>query len=245
MTAVAPPSSELWLVELDRLAPPLVLQALTAAALRARSAVDLAHLPRADIEPGRALAHLALRCVLVRHAGIANALAPFERRPLGKPALAGSPLDFSLSHSQARALIAVSRAGAIGCDIEAPRTPRLPEGKRALIIEAAVDVARGAPLSGHDPEQRFLQAWVRLEAAAKATGEGMGRLLTRYGIFGTAADRASLSIANAAVSGTGVRIRDLDVGAGYAAAVAEPEAIAPAVLRAFPVSHDTIADLLA
>lgn len=244
MTGAASLVPELWLVELDRLAPPFVLQALTIAALRAKATIDLAHLPKVDVEPGRALAHLALRCVLARHAGIVKALEPFERSALGKPALADSALDFSLSHSQARALIAVSNTGAIGCDIEASRTPRLPEGKRALIIEAAVDVARGLPLPVNNPEHRFLQAWVRLEAAAKASGEGMGRLLTRYGIFGTAADRISLRTSGAAAGGLGIRIRDLEVGAGYSAAVAEPEAAAPAVLSVFPLSPDAIADLL-
>lgn len=243
-------SPEIWLVEIDRLAIPVLLAPLSAALARSAQADLCAEAARsfgknADTEPGRAIAHLALRLVLARHVGAAKALEPFSRTPLGKPGLSASAAGFSLSHSGERALIAFSPSGEIGCDIEAPRMPRLPDAKRAMILDAAVDIAAGQPLPTMPPEQRFLQAWVRLEAHAKATGEGMGRLLTRYGIFGTDEDRTRLSQAQQAQThGAGFRVRDLALDRGYAAAIAESPLAPPAPLRVFPVEPAALATFL-
>ncbi len=191
----------------------------------------LGHDPQANTP--RSIAHLALRLVLAREIGRAAALKPFSKSPLGKPSLDGSAPAFSLSHSGKRALIAISRDGAVGCDIEAPRVPRLPAGKRDMIIAAAADIA-GEPVPASPPEHAFLQAWVRLEAVAKATGEGMGRILTRYGIFGTDEDRARLSASEDRLQAKAFNVRDLDLDQGYAAAVAVPVGTVPIDVQMFP-----------
>ena len=84
---------------------------------------------------------------------------------------------FSLSHSGARAMVAISPRAEIGVDIEGPRQAKISGSRRAAIIAAGIALAAGAPLGGASEEQQFLQAWVRLEAIAKCSGRGMGRLL--------------------------------------------------------------------
>ena len=83
------------------------------------------------------------------------------------------------------ALIGLSPLGSIGVDVERTRRVRLVEARRARIEEAGAALS-AAPLP-NEGEARFLQAWVRLEAFAKAEGCGIGRLLTRLGILATSA----------------------------------------------------------
>lgn len=239
MSRVAWTSTELWLVETDRTSLPDLIAPLVAdrTSVGTTGKLDIARIigrnPEDDLP--RTIAHLALRLILARQTGVAAALEPFTRSALGKPSLGGSAPAFSLSHSGTRALIAISRVGEIGCDIEAPRTPRLPAGKQAMILAAAADIS-GKPLPTSSSEKAFLQAWVRLEAAAKASGEGMGRLLTRYGVFGTDEDRARLRVSGDRWQATAFRVRDLDLDQGYAAAVAATVATAPADVQTFPTN---------
>jgi 4'-phosphopantetheinyl transferase len=93
-------------------------------------------------------------------------------------------LGFSLSHARGVALIGLTPAGTIGVDVERTREVRIAAERRAA-IEAA-GAALGASLAG-DGNTRFLHAWVRLEAYAKADGCGIGRLLTQLSNLGVAA----------------------------------------------------------
>ncbi len=68
------------------------------------------------------VSHYALRQVLAGHLGLDGFGHAFEVGPRGKPSLprafAASGLEFSLSHTHGLALIAVSRLGAVGVDVE-------------------------------------------------------------------------------------------------------------------------------
>jgi 4'-phosphopantetheinyl transferase len=128
----------------------------------------------------RRAAHIALRLLIERAFGPAWRGVPYEVTGAGKPVLPGSDGTFSLSHISGLALIGLSR-GAIGVDIEREREVRISEERRELIERAALAVGGGAPLPATS-RARFLQAWVRLEARAKAEGGGMGMLLTRFGV---------------------------------------------------------------
>ena len=168
--------------------------------------------------------HIALRILIEHAAGAEWRGATFARSERGKPHLDGAPLAFSLSHAPGLALIGLSPCGSIGVDVERTRRVRLVKARRARIEEAGAAL-QAAPLPD-DGEARFLQAWVRLEAFAKAEGCGIGRLLTRLGILGTsAAARAEQQSARALieamlVSSPSPAVRDLQLGAGvYAAAV--------------------------
>ena len=144
--------------------------------------------PTAD--HGRLAARIALRLILAGYVGTEVLHQPFERSPSGKPSLAPAPdgcpppLHFNLSHCETAGLVAISPDGPVGVDIEGERRPRVNDHRRDRLIEAARVLA---PLDALPPEPEwasFLQAWVRLEAFAKGTGEGLGALLGRLATFG-------------------------------------------------------------
>lgn len=170
--------------------------------------------------------HIALRLLIERAAGPQWRGASFARSERGKPHLEAAPLAFSLSHTRGLALIGMAPQGSIGVDIERARTVHV-GGERRARIEAAGAALATPPLPAAE-DARFLQAWVRLEAYAKADGCGIGRLLSRLGIFGAGKTVASEEIgtggrAGAAamfVGGEAPSVRDLQLGQDiYAAAV--------------------------
>lgn len=133
----------------------------------------------------RAAARIALRLILAGYLGPDRSRQPFARSQNGKPGLAPapdggpSPLHFNLSHCETAALVAISPGGAVGVDIEGERQPRINDRRRERLIEAARTLAPLDALPEAPEWASFLQAWVRLEAFAKGTGEGLGALLGR------------------------------------------------------------------
>ncbi|MEQ1651753.1 MAG: phosphopantetheinyl transferase [Hyphomicrobium sp.] len=133
-------------------------------------------------------AHIALRLLLERYAGPgvrgqAYAIEPGGRPRLYLPGAQRTAPHFSLSHAGAYALIALSDVAPVGIDLETERTVTVADARRQRIETAAARLATDAhlPDSGN---ARFLQAWVRLEAVAKASGLGIGRILTEAGAVG-------------------------------------------------------------
>lgn len=166
-------SPELWLVDLAAGAP-----------LLTDFARDHGLIPAATASAGapRDTARAALRILLAGHIGVAAARRPFDISPRGKPSLRGDirpRIEFSLAHCETVALIAMSSDGAIGVDLEAPRSVRIASQRRASLIAAATVLCPDTPLPDGPGDAGFLQAWTRLEALAKATGEGIGALLER------------------------------------------------------------------
>jgi 4'-phosphopantetheinyl transferase len=206
------PAIEVWIIDLVR----------DGAALEAR-AMNLSIVPDAGgtpiAEPERRAAHAALRLLIARRAGLAVARQPFRLAPGGKPGLGGGALEFSLAHSGSRALVALAAPGTqVGVDIEAPRSLRMGPARRADIARAAILAAGGAPLPAGGSDASALQAWVRLEAVAKATGEGIGSVLARLG----ARDGVVVeSVGSASAPGAGVvRLFDLTLEEGHHGALA-------------------------
>ena len=85
----------------------------------------------------------------------------------GKPYLPGSSLQFNVSHSGDRALIALSEHCDVGVDIERP-------GRNAAAVRRALS---DAEREGGDD---LLQLWCRKEAWAKAMGGGLGWTPERF-----------------------------------------------------------------
>jgi 4'-phosphopantetheinyl transferase len=155
----------------------------------------------------RRAAHAALRIILAGHIGLAEARLPFRIAPGGKPTLASSSsaLEFSLAHCETAALIAVSYDGPVGVDLEAPRPIRIADDRRAALIDAAIALAPGTALPPDGPgDARFLQAWTRLEALAKATGEGIGAVLERL-------RRGEALATHATLGSPAFRVRDVTI----------------------------------
>lgn len=170
---------ELWFVDLEKASA--ALDALESETPRLSDAdnVRFSVMTDAAARRNRRLAHIALRLLLERMCGPAVRQMPFALSVSGKPALAGIAANFSLAHTAAYTLIAISDEGLVGVDLEQTRKVKMPDARRAPIERAAVVLAAGAPLADGDPDTRFLSAWVRIEAVAKATGSGVGPVLER------------------------------------------------------------------
>ena len=193
-----------WLVDLVAAAP------VVSAVARAQGLIGGNELTdgRAENATPQETARAALRIILAGFVGRESAARPFRLAPGGKPMLDGRaecrPLHFSLAHCDTAALVAISQDGPVGVDIEAPRPVRIADHRRRMLIEAAASLAPSEQLPDGPGEARFLQGWVRLEALAKATGEGLGALLGRLG------DDAS-PIAETHLNGVLVRTRDIQL----------------------------------
>ena len=173
-------------------------------------------------------ARIALRIVLERYAGPAMRQQPFTIESGGRPRLSDDLPAFSHAHSGAAALIAVAMRDALGVDLEAPRRLSMSDERRARIEAAGQNLAPDTQLTGDDAS-RGLQAWVRLEAVAKASGSGIGETLTDAGVVGPRAGRTSPLFA------AKLEVRDLIVPAGYFAAVAAPTLPRDLQIIDFPV----------
>jgi 4'-phosphopantetheinyl transferase len=108
----------------------------------------------------------------------------------GKPRLADAAagLHFSLAHSGPHVVVAVSRAGPVGIDVESLKRngdPR-PLYRRTLTAEEAVAFHAGG---AHAAD--FLRTWVRKEAVTKAVGTGIATPFQTFAVA-EAANRAAL-----------------------------------------------------
>lgn len=89
----------------------------------------------------------------------------------GKPVLDGGP-PFSLAHSGSLAVLAISRGGPVGVDLELMGQDVDVEGLAAEALTPEERRVLGA-LSGDERTQRFLAFWTAKEARMKLTGEGL------------------------------------------------------------------------
>ena len=147
---------EVWEVELDQDEP------LTTRLRGLLSADEFARAERLQRHQGRwIVARAALRMVLgARLSRVPEDIA-FAVGEHGKPFIDGTDLRFNLSHSGARAVIALADHREVGVDIERP-------GRNAAVVERTL--SDGERASGEDP----MLLWCRKEAWAKATGGGLG-----------------------------------------------------------------------
>jgi 4'-phosphopantetheinyl transferase len=130
-------------------------------------------LATASAGPARRQATRAvLRSILAGLLGVAPASLRFERSEHGKPGLAGAGgIAFNVSHAKSHSLIALSRAGDIGCDIEDRFTDEDVSGFGPLILHPRELDAMQA-LAAQDRVEAFRRYWVRKEAVLKAAGSG-------------------------------------------------------------------------
>lgn len=231
---------ELWLVDLDASVAALETAERDAPRLSSADRRRIAALKDARERKRRFAAHSALRILLERTGGPTLGRKAFSRSPTGKPFIADASLAFSLSHAESLALIGLSSTGDIGVDIEVARSVRIAPDRRRAIMVAAAGLA-GQITAQHAPpspgDAAFLDAWCRLEAYAKATGEGIGRTLTTLGLRG---DPKSWSLADVGPAAcrhaqrAGLRVASIDAPSGFHAALAWPMTIRRPRVQAFP-----------
>lgn len=147
---------------------------------------------------GREVARAALRELLGAYLGTPETPA-LATDPGGKPRLTGEwPLSFNLSHSGDMALIAIAPPGVgVGIDVERLRPRRDPVRLAARWLPTA-DAESVAGAAEGEREEVFHRAWTRHEARVKCTGAGLS---------GPPPPQTVVA-------------RQLEIGPGYAAAVA-------------------------
>jgi 4'-phosphopantetheinyl transferase len=182
LAGVPPLDVSVWTVDLDQ--PPSVVDAL-------RAHLDEAEVRAAASRSNDAIrdryvvAHGALRMILGARLGIAPGAVEFDRRCArcgdpdhGKPAvvmeaaLPADRLEFSLSHSESVAMVAVVTGARIGVDVEVERPRRHLDALAARVL-AAEDHADWLDRSESEQLHAFLGQWTAKEAYLKAIGAGI------------------------------------------------------------------------
>jgi 4'-phosphopantetheinyl transferase len=122
-----------------------------------------------------------LRTILRRYLDIPPEKVTFTYNTFGKPTIGNNPkgFHFNLSHSSGLALIAVTRRGEIGVDVERIRKDvEIDQVSEGLFSETERDTLRS--LSPKARRQAFFNCWTRKEAYLKARGEGLSFPLNQF-----------------------------------------------------------------
>lgn len=124
-------------------------------------------------------ARAQLRALLGRHLDRDPRSLVFLLNEFGKPRLADHPgVHFSLSHSQDRALLAVSEGPEIGVDLEMMRpVDHLDLARRYFHPDEISAIERH-----DDPRQAFFRIWTLKEAVVKAIGLGLSLPLDGFAV---------------------------------------------------------------
>lgn len=124
-------------------------------------------------------ARAQLRALLGRRVGRDPRSLVFVQNEFGKPRLADHPgVHFSLSHSQDRALLAVSDGPEVGADLEMIRpVDHLDLARRYFHPEEVAAIERH-----DDPQRAFFRIWTLKEAVVKAIGLGLSLPLDGFAV---------------------------------------------------------------
>jgi 4'-phosphopantetheinyl transferase len=169
------------------------------------------------------VSHALTRIVAGHHVAIApkavrydRKVAAHEKPRFGDPA---SALEFSLSHSGARVVVAISRAVTLGVDIErvAVTGPEPP-----LVASVLCDTEQEAFRAVPSPARAwaFCRYWTRKEAVLKATGDGLEISPARIAVTAPTSAPALVRWSGPGRPAETVHLYDLDAAHGYAASLA-------------------------
>jgi len=163
------------------------------------------------------IAHVAVRDILAGYLNVAAGDVRFVEGANGKPRLgtrlAGSGIEFNLSHSHERALFAATQELAVGIDLEFVKSEfGFHEVAERFFARDEVAALRALPMALQ--RQAFYKCWTSKEAFLKAKGTGLSGALDEVEIGLSSGNRVSIS---ASVSGW--RLTELELGAGYEGAL--------------------------
>lgn len=123
-------------------------------------------------------ARVQMRIILGGYLGIEPGAVPIVYLDGGKPVLdpsLGRDLHFNVSHSEALAIYAVTRAGRVGVDVERRRNLPNPEALvERFFSQGEREIFRNLPEC--ERQAAFFCAWTRKEAVLKAVGQGVQSL---------------------------------------------------------------------
>lgn len=169
-------------------------------------------------------ARAALRQILGLYLRVAPGDLRFRYGEFGKPSLAEEratlDLRFNLAHSHDLALCAVAARREVGVDVEFMRAELTGEDiARRYFSPREVRELEGLPAELR--VEGFFNCWTRKEAYIKARGEGLSFPLHGFAVSLRPGEPAALlEVAGEPREVSRWSLRDLEPGAGYAAAVA-------------------------
>jgi 4'-phosphopantetheinyl transferase len=239
--------AELWLVDLEAAAPALEALERDVPRLSAGDRERARRLRDPREQRHRLAVYMALRVALERIGGPQVRGQPIIRPPGGKPRLeTGSP-RFSVSHIDGLALIGVAEAHEIGVDLERTRRTAMSRRRREEILAAGAGLA-SRPAGDPDSAAALLQAWCRLEAFAKARGQGLSKVLGLLGLRQASGRQLPLTTIEASARQLardwGVSVQDLRLPPELHGAIAGQDGTLPARPRSFPTEARAITRLL-
>jgi 4'-phosphopantetheinyl transferase len=165
-----------------------------------------------------------LRTLLARYLDARPEEVRFSYGPYGKPALDGdhreSRLQFNASHSGDWAVYGVVEDHEIGVDVELVKEDFASEGIAERFFSAR-EVKTLNELAAAEQPAAFFRCWTRKEAYIKAIGSGLSHPLDTFDVTLAPGEPAALlRVQNDPEAVARWSLFDLDVDAGYAAAVA-------------------------
>lgn len=171
-------------------------------------------------------AHVALRRILAAALDVDPRSISYSTAAAGKPFIAhpaARGVEFNLSDSGDLALIAVSRRGPVGVDVEECR----PQRDLVALAEGFFAEEERAALRALPPREQaaaFYRIWARKEAFIKAIGLGLGFGLQRFAVS-TEPDAPRLLRVDLDPRVQGAwQLMNAPVPDGYAGALVTPEA---------------------
>jgi 4'-phosphopantetheinyl transferase len=183
----------------------------------------IAQFRRAEDRASRVIAHGMLRALLAGYLGRAPEALRFGQGPHGKPILAARPsertIDFNASHSGDIVLLAFSGQGAVGVDVEVVRSDIDLDSLSARVL-APEELALLERADAALRPRLFLRAWTRKEAILKALGTGFSVEPGGFAALTEAPAGAGAPLCRGPAGVRPLRVADLDVGEGFAAALA-------------------------
>jgi 4'-phosphopantetheinyl transferase len=169
------------------------------------------------------VSHALTRIVAGHHVAIAPRavryacrVAMYEKPRFGDPA---SELRFSISHSGARVVVAISRGVTLGVDVERVGAT----GPDASMIGSVLcPTERHAFMAMPSPAHpwAFCRYWTRKEAVLKATGDGLEVSPVRIAVTAPGTAPALVRWSGPGRPATSVHLYDLEAPSGYAASLA-------------------------
>ena len=142
-----------------------------------------------------------------------------KRKPFLESCRASDPIEFNLSHSGSRALLAFTRGREVGVDIEQIRN-NLDFEALARRFFSAAEQKELAALEPPKMRQGFFRCWTRKEAYIKATGAGLSLPLCEFDVsLGAGAENALIATRPNPGEAKLWSLREVAAGEGYVAAL--------------------------
>jgi len=211
----------IWLFSLDMKSDLLNTSLLTLSA----DEQDRAKKFKFDIDRDRYVTgRFFLRQCLSRYLQIPSNVLRFNYGPTGKPALKKEfnedGIEFNLAHSDNLALLAITKAGVIGADIELLRPiPNMVELIKEFSSFEEFKIFQTLPTEYR--VDAFFRLWTRKEAFLKATGDGIGHLLRKISMSFSQNEQIDIIKIDGCISDTKMwRLHDLSITGYFGAAIA-------------------------